>query len=337
MGYKVGRYTTGIALIGLGILFLLHQFTDRDWLKLALTLWPFILIGYGVEYLLVTRKELRFRFDMGGALLLIVVYIGIFIYAYFSLVFTQIVNPKYAVQGEPITLAADEVQRMRISSAFGSVSIEASDDPQIRIIPTYRSNRSLSLDEMMNKVDFQVAKDGSVVNIRNEMKSRPPFVHVFQAPVSLDLKIFAPKDLATKIEHAFGLVEIKNMERIESVELDFGVVILDHVQNNVALEVNFGYVDVDGLVGGLQANVDFGRVEVEGEVFGTWDVETNFGAVKLVIPTTSNIAYTFDVDLGTRVLPNPPFVNKDSGIINDGTYPLRAEVDFGLIEVELRH
>lgn len=334
MGYKIGRYTAGIAIVTLGLLFLLHQFTDRDWLKLALMLWPFILIGYGVEFLLVTRKQQTYRFDLGGILLLIFLYIGLIIYTFFGLVFMQFDGPKYAVPGETITVAKDEVQRLRVNSVFGNVRVEATEDDQVTIIPIYRSSRNLPLEEMMNKADFNVTVKSGILNIQNEANAQYRFFNIFKGPVSVDIKIYAPKELATRIEHTFGHVDVQGMERLEAVRLDFGVVNLENVHSNVDVEVNFGILNVQDFIGAIQAEVDFGKVEVEGDVAGPWDIGTNFGAIKMVIPRSSSISYSFEVDIGKRDIPNPPFANKDYGILNDGTYPLRAEVDFGLIDVE---
>ena len=50
--HRVGAFTSGICMIGFGLMLLLHNLLDVMNYEMILGLWPLILIGMGIELLL---------------------------------------------------------------------------------------------------------------------------------------------------------------------------------------------------------------------------------------------------------------------------------------------
>lgn len=69
--HRVGSVTTGLAMIGYGVLFLLQGFGGIVDYALILHLWPLIPICFGIEILLSDALTQHFVYDKGAVALLI--------------------------------------------------------------------------------------------------------------------------------------------------------------------------------------------------------------------------------------------------------------------------
>ena len=70
--HRVGTITTGLSMIIFGILFLLHSFGYIISYRIIFQLWPIMLIGLGMELLLINFAKRKFVYDKGALFLLIV-------------------------------------------------------------------------------------------------------------------------------------------------------------------------------------------------------------------------------------------------------------------------
>ncbi|MCR5671677.1 MAG: hypothetical protein K6G10_11785 [Butyrivibrio sp.] len=69
--HRVGSLTAGISLIVFGIAFILHLFANLVSYEMIFRLWPFIIIGMGVELLVSNMKTEKIVYDKGSIVLLI--------------------------------------------------------------------------------------------------------------------------------------------------------------------------------------------------------------------------------------------------------------------------
>lgn len=338
MRYKIGRYTTGATFVTIGILVLLQQLTTTNWLGSALKFWPLIIIGYGLEYLIAARKPDRARFDFGGAFFIAFLLIIVAGYSFFSGFIFNFTDMKYSMSADPIQYSGNEVNRLEVEGLFGTITVEATNDSNITIVPTYRSNRSKSLDVMIEEVGLRTSvQSGTLVIKGHKLLGQNQGINFIGYKQSgVDLHIYAPTQIATNISNDFGNIEVRGMSNLHSVEQNFGNIKIYDSFGNLKVKSDFGDVNLRNFTGGLNVNSSFGDVKVDGDIQGAWDINNDFGTVKLSLPKDSSYQYRFNVDFGSRDLPNPPFTNKESGSINGGDHQLRAEVSFGSIEVDLK-
>lgn len=71
--HRVGSITTGMSMIVYGIMFILHVFLDMISYKMIFGLWPFIIIGLGIEVLLSNVEDREFVYDKAAVFLLIII------------------------------------------------------------------------------------------------------------------------------------------------------------------------------------------------------------------------------------------------------------------------
>lgn len=70
--HRVGSITTGLCMVGFGILFLLHTVFDMMSYQIIFSFWPLILVGLGIELLLSNCIKAKLVYDKTAVFLLIV-------------------------------------------------------------------------------------------------------------------------------------------------------------------------------------------------------------------------------------------------------------------------
>ena len=70
--HRVGSFTSGLCMIGFGVMLLLHHLVGFMDYERILSLWPLILIGMGIELLLSNFVKSRIVYDKAAIVLLFV-------------------------------------------------------------------------------------------------------------------------------------------------------------------------------------------------------------------------------------------------------------------------
>lgn len=73
--HRVGSFTAGISMIVLGVLFILRLFVDFLSYEFIIKLWPFMMIGVGIEILISNFSNRRFVYDKGAVCLMFLIMI----------------------------------------------------------------------------------------------------------------------------------------------------------------------------------------------------------------------------------------------------------------------
>ena len=70
--HRVGAVTSGLCMVGFGVLLLLHNLLGIMDYEMIMGLWPLILIGMGIELLLSNISKSRIVYDKAAIILLFV-------------------------------------------------------------------------------------------------------------------------------------------------------------------------------------------------------------------------------------------------------------------------
>lgn len=127
---RVGTYTFGVMLILIGISVIVMTFTKLDFIKYILMLWPFVLIGFGIEIIYLNSKsDIKVKIDFASIILMCAVlfFTGIFsIGNYFvnkvlyddevkSLIINQYMDNEYGNYMEKeVTIKADDKNKVKV-------------------------------------------------------------------------------------------------------------------------------------------------------------------------------------------------------------------------------
>ena len=69
--HRVGSVTTGLCMIGFGLMFLMHLLWDTLSYDLIFSLWPLMLVGLGIELLLSCFSTRKIVYDKAAIVLLL--------------------------------------------------------------------------------------------------------------------------------------------------------------------------------------------------------------------------------------------------------------------------
>lgn len=70
--HRVGSVTSGLSMVGFGIMLLLHSLLGIMNYEMIFSMWPLILIGMGIELLLSNFWERKIVYDKAAVFLLII-------------------------------------------------------------------------------------------------------------------------------------------------------------------------------------------------------------------------------------------------------------------------
>jgi len=70
--HRVGSITAGVSMIIWGVIFILHEINIIVDLRIALRLWPLILVGLGVEILWFNVRRKNIIYDKAAVFLMII-------------------------------------------------------------------------------------------------------------------------------------------------------------------------------------------------------------------------------------------------------------------------
>ncbi|MDB4896133.1 MAG: hypothetical protein JWN15_2395, partial [Firmicutes bacterium] len=250
---KVGRITVAIGLMLFGIALLVDNFAGvQSYTNLAIRLWPLLLVGFGGEYLIRSIHNsrdgtagARLRFDMGGALLLVlVVMLSVGLVTFRS----WLANPGIAFGIGPATsrahsrtISAAGVKELQLDVPVGSLRLEPNmQSGEIRIEATYTVRGLLATRgdaaQQLDRIKLNVT-EGESLKIRAEI---PDGLDA----VSVGLVVYAPPELRVQADAGAGTVAVQGYK------------------GDMQLTTRLGRIEVDAASGSLNAGSSSGLISV---------------------------------------------------------------------------
>lgn len=339
---RVGRITTGVSLILMGIILLLGITGQGAWASFLIQFWPVVFIGYGIEVLL-TRREASRRFDWGGAFLLFFVIMLLNAYSFgglhLNLVNFDLFGPTTTVQGEEIVRESGDFSSLRVESENGKITILPSSDQKITVIPVYhlKTGDEQEARQEMKKIPVTISKHGEQMVVRVDWPQDSFFLGIF---TSVDLTVYAPKEMLIEATSSNGEIAVTEMGKVGRIHTSNGEIILKDSGGNADIDTSNGRIQVFGFTGDLNAKTGNGSMDIEGVMKGDWQLRTSNGSIRIKLPSNSSIAYDLSTGNGSIDVPNPPFTGKKDedhyfGEINGGKNRLVAETSNGSIRIDL--
>lgn len=291
---KVGRITVAIGLVVFGIALLIDnlsgQMTYTGWVY---KLWPALLIGFGLEYLIrsvLAQREASeapdspprsLRFDLGGAfLLLLVIALSAGITTFRTWVttapggrldFVDFGGPRVSLDSSAV-VPVDGAAELRIDVNAGTVRLEQhSLTDQVRVEATYTA-QGFVFDANSARRDLErirlAAERGNPITIRAEIPSD-------LRNVSVQFTVYAPPGMKIRAETGAGRIYVQ------------------HYNGDLDLRSGAGSIHVAAGAGSLNAGSGAGQITVA-DFEGPVSVKASVGTLSL-----RNIFGSIQADSGT--------------------------------------
>jgi len=290
---NVGPITLAVGLIVGGLALLLYNFGAIPSLEWLWKLWPVLLIGLGVEYLLKKRfdpeREVHFHVP-SFLLILVMIMAGCLLYAATSL--GRNINSfmdgfpwnQWNWESGPIEIKAGE--QLIIENKTGNIRLLPAQDDELNLKASINSPESGPARELADRTNPEIKRDGGQVSVQvpdtgNSLGDRPV----------TDLEMSIPSGVNVYVKSGTGRVTAENMKVNLNIAGSMGTIELKRISGNIEVVSNTGRIKVLEPGGDLLAKNNTGSIEVSSErpLFGKYDLESNTGMVSLLLPKESDL------------------------------------------------
>lgn len=339
MKTHVGRMTTGITLVVFGVLILLSLTTDLDGLGWASKLWPLVLIGYGVEYLLAQRGGNKLRFDIAGALVVTVAFVGVIGFNFFT---GFGIGERFEFHDESITIATENITSVYVSTHNGDVQVRPSTNNEISVKAYYHIPAISEAQALEKLKDYELVVDNTSSRLEAKVVHKRADWLGFMN-VSVDVIVKMPKELILEAKTSNGRIDIQGMDNIKYAKTSNGrIVVADSSGKDAVLDTSNGRIEITRFIGSVDADTSNGRIVVaDSTVTGDWKLSTSNGNVEVDLVGDHNYKYAFSTSNGRINATEPPFPDFDNdkkvhGTVGTGDHRLVIKTSNGKITVHVR-
>ncbi|OPX87694.1 MAG: hypothetical protein A4E53_02406 [Pelotomaculum sp. PtaB.Bin104] len=298
---KVGPITLAAGLIVGGLTLLLYNFGAVPSLEWLWKLWPVLLIGLGVEYLLKKRfdPERDVHFHVPSFLLILIMIIaGCLLYAATSL--GKNINSfvdgfpwnqtRYSYsrnwESGPVEIKAGE--QLTIENKTGSIRLLPAQGDELNLKATINSPEGGSARELADKINPEIKRGYGQVSIQvpdtgnNLLSGNHPVTY---------LEVSVPSGVNIYVKSGTGRIAAENMKANLNIDGSVGTIDLNAISGNIEVMSNTGRIRVFEPGGDLLAKNNTGSIEVSSErpLSGKYDLESNTGMVSLLLPKSSDL------------------------------------------------
>ncbi|MGE5589117.1 MAG: DUF4097 family beta strand repeat-containing protein [Bacillota bacterium] len=287
---RVGSFTLGFTLLGVGVALLAHNFGKAPAWGELWRLWPVLPLLLGVEFL-VRQQLARGQEDpptirLDGLSLLLAIFILLSGIAY-TVVPAGLVNVQdlvglwhpYEYQTQVTREVTDltGVEQFIVTNRMGSVRLEGTDSDRVQVVATIRTSGASKEEAEALARDVEILLSGSP-QLRLESRI-PPISSGRSSRATVSYEVSVPRKLVTSADVSFGSLDAHGITA-STLTVRNGNLDASALEGDVRIGSSFGSVSVREVAGSLTVDAGNGQVEVD-RVSGKVTVRNKFGSLQL--------------------------------------------------------
>ena len=346
---KVGPITMALGLIIFGTIMLLNNFVHSPLLLNTWKLWPLLLVGLGVEFLIrdALRKNSSEQVDLQFSWISILL-IGFIAFAGFTSsvaykiagssdidqliqenLFGNAVNYTRTFEEAPIEIK-ETGTKLALDNTNGIVSVKPSSDNKVYItgeIIAYASSKEEAKRRSEEvTIELQATKE---INIKSIMPNQYGIMGIsLGESFKVNYEILVPKGMILNLNNDVGEVTLEDIESQVTINSQVGKVFATDIIGDLTIENQTGGINVAGISGRLNLATETGRIDIK-DPGADVVAETSTGRVELV----SNNPLQGKYDISTETGRIDIFLPEESDLAVDafsGTGSIDAPKPFAL-------
>jgi DUF4097 and DUF4098 domain-containing protein YvlB len=291
---------TGLVLLSVGFLLLLHNYGHLDLHDFLSRWWPLLIVFWGVIKLYERTVGRRFG-GSGGVVTGGEVFLVFAMFALLGLVLAADYfgrKPGDTVSGENYSFDLDIAPKtipakapVTVRTLRGDITVRASDDAQIHVsakknVKTWSESEA---NRLAKPVTVEISQNG------NGFEVRPAGFDQSNARVGVDMEVDVPKNSNLSVKTEKGDVQISDMASDVSAADTNGDVEIRSTNGDVTVEMRKGDVKVEDTKGDVKISGKGGEIEVdnstgsltvEGDFYGPVRADHVTKGVRMVSPKT---------------------------------------------------
>jgi len=293
---------SGLVLISVGLLLLLHNYGHLDLHDFFVRWWPLMIIFWGAVKLYERTAGRRFGATdggriTGGEIALVLVMLAL-LGTVVGVDYTKEKIGDVVEVGQPFSEDVDVAPqtipanaRVVVRSGRGDISVRASDDQDIRVTGkrTVHAWSESEADRVGKNISVEIAKNGDAFEVR------PKGYDLSDSRISTDLEVAVPKRSPLTLKTDRGdvtvtgisaSVNVTDMRGDVDVRETAGDVNVEMRKGDVKIADTQGDVKVSGKGGEIEVNDANGSLTVDGDFYGPVRADKVLKGVRLVSAKT---------------------------------------------------
>ena len=291
---------TGLVLLSVGFLLLLHNYGHLDLHDFLSRWWPLLIVFWGVVKLYERTVGRRFA-GSGGVVTGGEVFLVFAMFALLGMVLAGDYfrgKPGDTVSGDNYSFDLDIAPKtipakapVTVRTFRGDITVRASDDAQIHVsakknVKTWSESEA---NRLAKPVTVEISQNG------NGFEVRPAGVDQSDARVGVDMEVDVPKNSNLSVKTEKGDVQISDMASdVSAVDTNGdaeirstnGDVTVEMRKGDVKVEDTKGDVKISGKGGEIEVDNSTGSLTVEGDFYGPVRADHVTKGVRMVSPKT---------------------------------------------------
>lgn len=283
---KVGRYTSALLLVSIGILLLIDQSIHTNYVGLVLEWWPVLFILLGIEYLLFSiwnggHKEHQLRLDLGGLIFTVVIAVivvgvtqtatlGTKLFDHFHMSMppfslTDDSGTKF-VQETTVIPVTDGTEKIYLDNLHGNIAIRSGPVENIEIQTTVYVASTIDKDKAREIADASKIEFSGDKTLRIAAKGQKYTFFIWKQSPVMHLVVTLPDPLLADVElkSSNGEIEALNLaveQRFQAISTNGKIQVTD-VRGEVLAQSTNGSVAMKDIDGKATAKSTNGSIKV---------------------------------------------------------------------------
>ncbi len=288
---------SGLVLLSVGVLLLLHNYGHLDLADLFWRWWPLMIIFWGAVKLFERTVGRRFGGGSGGITAGEVLLVLGMLALLGSVLGVEIITEKignkmdvgenfsYDLDVAPKKISANA--RVLVRTGRGDITVHGADDGEIRVTAkkSARSWSEAEAERMAKPVEVEIVQNGDGFEVR------PSGYDLSDSRISVELEVTVPEKSVLSVKTDRGDVSISGMATDVSVSDGNGDVDVRETKGDVNVEMRKGGVTisdtqgdvkVSGKGGDVEVNDTSGSLTVDGDFYGSVRADKAVKGVRLI-------------------------------------------------------
>lgn len=283
-----------IGLIITGTILLVGNLIKPELLVNAWKLWPLLLVGLGLEFLIrdaqckKAKEPVELRFSWASVLIIgLIVVSGFTAHVIYKIagavnveqflkeeVFGNVANYTRTFEKDPVPISKDA--KIVLQNSTGDIRVKQSNDDKLYIKGEIAAGGSGQREAKEKAEGVNVVVEGTKdIVIKADLPK-----YNGSDNVAINYEVFIPKDIIIEINNKVGKIFAEEISGGIKINNEVGRITLLDIVGDGEISSEEGQIDVDGMTGNLKTNSNTGSIQVSNPG-GDVEAKTRIGSIEL--------------------------------------------------------
>ncbi|NBI29972.1 DUF4097 family beta strand repeat-containing protein [Chengkuizengella marina] len=290
---KVGRYTAASLLVFVGATLLMDQTSDTSYVEKIVQWWPFIIIFFGIEYLIFqfkNKNDRNVRIDIKSVVLSFAIVLILFgltsgfpFLNQLELVYSDNENDlKFEIEAQMIPFY-ENTNKLYVENLNGKINIKPTNEKDFKFETTIYVSEidQEKAERIVNESKLEWIDEGSTLQVYAKGKEYYRFGFKYKPKVNLIIHVPQSREIDIQLKMKNGSVIVTDVPILDSLDIDTtnGDIHITNINGRVAADTTNGNIEVYSIDGKTVLDTTNGDI-IADSIFGDFIADTTNGKIE---------------------------------------------------------